>query len=199
MRNIRKASCNKTAQAWILWGIVFIAIFGSLIHFAYKWSDNTILVGIFSPVNESVWEHLKLAFWPVLFWWLLGYVLTKRSKKVSPMDWFVSATVAELTSLWLILSLYYTYTGALGTEVLVVDILSFILAVALGQVLALHIYKHAKLKCYHLYITITILLAFMVLFALFTFAPPHIPLFQDPLTGNFGIHESSAVTVPSIR
>ena len=45
-------------------GILFTIILGSLSHFFYGWSGNFFLVGFFSPVNESVWEHLKLLFFP---------------------------------------------------------------------------------------------------------------------------------------
>jgi hypothetical protein len=40
-------------------GALFIIIFGSLLHFTFDWFKNFWLVGIFSAVNESVWEHLN--------------------------------------------------------------------------------------------------------------------------------------------
>lgn len=45
-------------------GILFTMILGSLSHFFYGWSGDFFLVGLFSPVNESVWEHLKSAVLP---------------------------------------------------------------------------------------------------------------------------------------
>jgi len=43
-----------------LLGFVFCCILGTLSHFFYDWSGQNIIVGMFCPVNESVWEHLKL-------------------------------------------------------------------------------------------------------------------------------------------
>jgi Family of unknown function (DUF6512) len=37
-----------------------IVIAGTLQHFVYGWSGQNALVGLVSPVNESVWEHTKL-------------------------------------------------------------------------------------------------------------------------------------------
>lgn len=54
-------------------GILFTMILGSLSHFFYGWSGDFFLVGLFSPVNESVWEHLKLLFFPALL-----FMLTER-------------------------------------------------------------------------------------------------------------------------
>jgi hypothetical protein len=49
-----------------LLGMVFIALLGTALHFTYDLSRGNILVAGFSAVNESVWEHLKLVFWPAV-------------------------------------------------------------------------------------------------------------------------------------
>ena len=131
-------SSGDAAQNWILLGIPVLIIVGSLMHFVYEWSGNSIIVGIFAPINESVWEHLKMAFWPMLIWWLLGYFLLSINNKISAEEWFVSCAIAEIICLLVIVSFYYTYTGALGIESLILDIFSLFLGVAVGQCLALH-------------------------------------------------------------
>lgn len=45
---------------------IFTIILGTLLHFTYEWSGNNAFVGAFSSINESTWEHLKLAFYPML-------------------------------------------------------------------------------------------------------------------------------------
>jgi hypothetical protein len=42
---------------------------GSALHFVYGWSSQNALVGLFAPVNESIWEHAKLVFLPPLLWY----------------------------------------------------------------------------------------------------------------------------------
>lgn len=50
-----------------IYRFLFISILGTLLHFTYEWSQNNAIVGLFSAVNESTWEHLKLLFFPMLF------------------------------------------------------------------------------------------------------------------------------------
>ncbi len=38
-----------------------IFLVGCLLHFTYAWSGRNKFVAIFSAVNESTWEHIKLA------------------------------------------------------------------------------------------------------------------------------------------
>ena len=56
---------------------IFVIILGTLLHFTYNWSNNNPLVGIFSAVNESTWEHLKLIFFPMLITIVIGTIYYK--------------------------------------------------------------------------------------------------------------------------
>jgi hypothetical protein len=82
---------NRKLLAWELAGALFIIILGSMLHFTFKWSGNNQLVAIFSADNESVWEHLKLVFWPTLLWGLIEF-LSLRGKANN----FVFAKTAEV-------------------------------------------------------------------------------------------------------
>ena len=53
---------RKLAFGYELAGIVFTVIIGTMLHFTFELSGNQPVVGVFSAVNESVWEHLKLGF-----------------------------------------------------------------------------------------------------------------------------------------
>ena len=79
---------------WILLAIPILFIIGSLMHFVYEWSGESIIVGIFAPTNESIWEHLKMTFWPMLIWWIVGYCLFSK-RRISATQWFVSCVVAD--------------------------------------------------------------------------------------------------------
>src|SRR6056297_1692189 len=52
-------------------GAVFIILVGSTLHFVFDWTGGWRPAALFAAVNESIWEHLKLAFWPGLAWALL--------------------------------------------------------------------------------------------------------------------------------
>jgi len=175
------------AQNWILLGIPVLLIVGSLMHFVYEWSGNLTVVGIFAPINESVWEHLKMTFWPMLFWWVIGYYILSKRNNISALQWFVSCAAAEVLCPLVIVCFYYTYTGALGIESIILDIFSLFLGIAVAQLLALHVYKYSKLTPRCLYYAIVVLILLAVAFAVFTFNPPQLPLFKDSSTGKYGI------------
>lgn len=168
------------AQKWILLGIPFLIVISFPLHYIYDWSGNSPIAGIFAPVNESVWEHLKLTFWPMLFWWLSGYFISGKNNIISASSWFTSCAVAEVACMLVIVSFFYTYTGALGIESLILDIFSLILGVILSQFLAIHIYNYSSPGHYCLNISVTILVILALSFTIFTFNPPNLPIFIDP-------------------
>jgi hypothetical protein len=184
---LKSFALSRLAQTWIILGIPVLFIIGSLMHFAYDWSGESTIVGIFTPVNESIWEHLKMTFWPMLIWWFIGYFILNKRITISVHQWFVSCSVAEIVCLLVIVSFYYTYTGAFGIESLILDIFSLFLGIALGQLIALHIYKYGKNSNYFFQYAIAILVLMALAFTIFTFYPPQIPLFMDSTTGEYGI------------
>ena len=171
-------------KLWILIGIPIIFLFGSLMHFAYDLSDQSTLVGIFTPVNESIWEHLKLSVYPTFLWWIIGFFILDD---VPMYKWFRCCVFSVIISPIIIASFYYTYTGALGIHSLFLDIFSLFLGLFIAQSLALHIYNKAEINKFDFYLSILISLFIVISFTIFTFAPPDLPIFMDPITQQYGI------------
>lgn len=178
---------RNSVQQWILFGIPLLFSVGFLMHYIYEWTDNSTIVGIFAPVNESAWEHLKMTFWPILIWWTIGYIILGKKNKITASQWYNSCIIAELVCSLTVLCFYYTYTGALGIELLLLDIFSLLLGVTVAQGMAFHVYKYARFSLYCLYIAVAVLILLAITFTVFTFAPPLIPLFKDSVTGKYGI------------
>src|SRR5690606_8039947 len=67
---------NADALIWLnAIAILPLSLVGSLLHFAYDWSRHNRFVAVFAAVNESYWEHIKIAFWPVLVWFIVLFAL----------------------------------------------------------------------------------------------------------------------------
>ena len=49
-------------------GIPVIFIIGTVFHFIYELTGSLFAVGHFAPVNESIFEHMKLALVPTALW-----------------------------------------------------------------------------------------------------------------------------------
>jgi len=174
---------NKQIRKWELIGIAVIACVGALMHFAFEWSGELRPVGVFAAVNESVWEHLKLTYWPALLYALLSY---RKLKGLSD-----NFTIAKAAGIYVmpaaIIGLFYAYTAITGSENLVADIVIFVVAIALGQLVSYRILAMPQLPRRLYILAIVGLVVLGVLYAVFTFYPPQAPIFMESATGTYGI------------
>lgn len=174
----------KSTEKWILWGIPSLFLAGSILHFAFDALGKRAVAGLFSPVNESIWEHTKLAYIPTLFWWG-GYWLKKR-KKLPTRVFLSGALTAVISSVFTVPVLYYFYTGAFGFKSLWVDISLLFIAVSTGQLAGMHIFKRVK-KGLPLWLLTGLFVLIGLAYAFLTFNTPHLPLFSDPSSKTYGI------------
>lgn len=154
-------------------GFLFTAAAGTLLHFLFDWTGSP-LAAVVSGVNESVWEHMKLLFMPVF----LYLAVSGANRAVGAVSLAVGLTV--------IAGVYYTYTGALGIRITALDIGLYYVAAAVTFWLQKRFQNRWQGRWQQAagWMLLTVLgLAFVV----WTFLPPHRPLWQDPLTGGYGI------------
>lgn len=164
---------NKSNLIYEIISTIFVIVLGTLLHFMYKWSGNNMIVGIFSSINESVWEHLKLMFFPMLITIIIGYFY--KGKDIN--NYLPSKVIGIIVMLSFTIIFYYTYSGIIGNNYAVIDIGTFFVAVLLGQYVS---YKIMKIKFQgNNLISIIILVALLLCFVFFTFMPPSIALFKD--------------------
>lgn len=169
---------NKKVRLFWIAGFFFTCIAGTALHFVYEWSGKNILTGLFAPVNESTWEHLKLLFFPAAVWTVLGNTLGKEFfYKILP-----GCTKGICAGMLSIVVVFYTYTGIWGTNLLALDILTFWLGVFITFFMAYRYYGRAeeggsKAK---FAAAAAVLIGIMLLFFGFTYRAPGIGLFRAP-------------------
>ena len=164
------------AKLYFIGGILFTAVLGILSHFFYDWTGQGALIGLFSPVSESTWEHMKLVFFPMLLWTLL--VSPRLSGEYPAISG--ALLLGNVLGTLSIPVFFYTYTGILGRDVFPLDIAVFLAAVLISFCFA----WKKKDSCGILqYQTLIWILAgiFVVLFFIFTFYTPELGLFEAPL------------------
>jgi hypothetical protein len=171
----------------ILISIPVLFIIGGPMHFLFELAGESPIIGAMVPVSESPWEHLKLVFYPILAWWIIFYVRGRKQEGFSKEKWIVSTAAALLSAILTIILFFYSYTGAFAVEFLVLDIFSSLLALAVGQCLAYHIYKYSKPVKSVAIIAFFIVIVLLIMFVVFTYEAPHVPLFLDRNTGTYGI------------
>jgi hypothetical protein len=174
---------NKSILRWEISGIIFVFLVGAILHFVFEWSGELPVIGAIASVNESVWEHFKQGFWPMCLFAAIEYKFVRLHTSN-----FLAAKGTAVLLIPLITGLvFYTYTAISGTEILIVDILIFLLAVAVGQLVSYKIMTVTALPKYANYAGMAVILLVGLILVLFTYYPPHWPILLDKNTMIYGI------------
>jgi hypothetical protein len=178
VKNINMFKNNLKLYTYI--GIVFVLTVGTLSHFIYGWSGENYILGLFVPVNESTWEHMKLVFFPMIIY---GTFMYFRLSSDYPHILQAICT-GILTGTWLIAIMFYSYSGILGFNVLVLDIVVFIASVLVAFRISYKITLTTNSKhtifIYRI-VPITLVIIMAILFITCTYNPFSIGLFSEPL------------------
>ena len=132
--------------------------------------------------DERRREHLKLLFFP----FLLFSALEALIRRPGPA-FYAAGTFGILAGLASIPVLFYTFTGVTGIHALWADILIFLISVVLTFFLRFSLEKRIRPGRTALFFSFSVLILLVLLFFLLTFFPPALPLFQDPMTGGYGM------------
>jgi len=173
-----------------IWGAVFVILLGTVLHFFYGWSGNNFIVGLFAPVNESPWEHMKLVFTPlVLFSFVDYYYLHSHVKN------YCFALMKQIGfAIVFILAVFYIYTSITGHSILAIDIGSFVAGIILAKYFGYKIltggFKKWEFRGLNA-LSAVILIILTAFFFYATLNPPHVNLFLDETTNTYGIYQNS--------
>lgn len=163
-------------------GIPVIFVLGSLFHFLYKYGGKKIWMALVSPVNESIWEHLKIAFYPGLI-----YTAVQLSLKEYALGRFLAADIIGIyLMIAFILVAEWIYPKFLKRYVLAIDLTVFFVAITISQLSSYWIYEKTPWDASVIYLLLIILLQ-IIIFGTFSVKPPHLPLFKDSVDEKYGI------------
>ena len=184
---------RKSICIWNLAGFFFTTAAGIFLHFLPDWYSNPI-IHVLAPVNESTWEHLKLLFSPMLLFGILEFFCYGRH-----YPGFLPIRVCSiLIGMVTIIVLFYSYTGVLGFDIPAADIAVFLLGCTAAYCFSCR--QFAKTLpdngefsfvgktpggCFAhpagIVLSLLLLATLIACFICFSFQPPAIGLFDDPL------------------
>ena len=173
---------KRSIGLWQLIGFAVTSLGGTLLHFLYDWLGEAAWIAPFSGVNESTWEHMKLLFWPMFIFATVQSFFFKERENF----WCVKLR-GILLGLSLIPVLFYTYNGVIGKSPDWLNIAIFFLAAASAFLYETRLFNSGKMICKSSKFALGTLCVIALLFVVFTFATPEIPIFKDPLTQTYGI------------
>ncbi len=159
-------------------GIIIIGLFGTLLHFTYELSHHNKGVAIFSAVNESTWEHIKICMTPTILWSLLY---------ICKPNYIIALSLTLLTIIVLIPILFYTYTAFTKKSMLVIDVICFYVTVITSQLVFKYFIDLNTLPSIYTYLSIILFVIEMICYFTFTYYPFKNFIFKDPITGKYGL------------
>ncbi len=174
---------KRSMGLWQFAGFAVTVLFGTLLHFLYDFTGESLLAAPFSAVNESTWEHMKLLFFPML---VFALIEARRLRGDYPTFWCVKLR-GVLVGMGLIPVLFYTWSGAFGQPPAWLNIAFFFLCAGVAFAYEARRLRQGGAATGREKRCLACLLLLALLFVLFTFLPPHLPLFRDPITGGYGI------------
>lgn len=177
----------KSKYKGIWWWILATVLLGTLWHFGYEILGRSFAAGLIMPVNESVWEHLKIVFFPLVIVGIIAFIKLKPSKT----NFWTGLLVGSVTGMLTVFFGFYLYTGIVGDS-LIGDILLYIASIIVAMYICWWFTINSKkIEWLEVMSTIGLLLITIVLIYL-TIKAPKLSPFIEKSSNSYGIYESIA-------
>ena len=160
---------------------------GVLWHFLFDLCGENAIIGLFAPINESVWEHIKILYFPFMISMVVEYFIYGRGI----YNFFSSKALGLTLGMISIITLFYVAVGALGVNNMVSNISIFTVSALLSYAVS-YLQMIRTPRCaggVWEWVAIFVLCLYLALFLIFSYYPPHIPLFRDPTNMQYSIEK----------
>lgn len=157
---------------------IIFSIIGTAMHFVYDIIGSNIILNGIVPINESVWEHLKLIFYPSLIFFVCNYDYKAKNNKATYTASFVTAsTISMLFCIMSYYSILYFFKFVPGVINIVIYYLSMFILFVLMYIMN---YITEELHDnFNFFCEITILI-YIFIFYIYTYFPPNLIIFKSP-------------------
>lgn len=173
--NLKKAKIISTIG-------IFLLCF--LFHFIYDWIPSSI-TAIFFPVNESIWEHMKLLFSAVIFYGIIDYVILQKFN-IKYNNFFTSLFICAFTIIPIYLIMFLPIYYKIG-ENMIITIGIMLLAIIISQVISYYILKANDYDKLNIISLILIIISYII-FAYLTYNPIKSRIFFDTKDEKYGLN-----------
>jgi hypothetical protein len=159
---------------------VFLIAFPA--HYIYDKFPNNI-TSIFFPVNESIWEHMKMLFTSFIIWDFIEYFLLRKFKLMYN-NFVFSSFFTALISVPIFLVIFLPFYYVIGHNLIVTLIIMFI-TIAMVEYISYQILKTKQIK-YLNYISLVLIIISYIIFGYLTYFPFRTSLFYDEENSMYG-------------
>lgn len=164
---------------------IFIFLIGFVIHNLYKWCPNIVTL-ILSPVNESVFEHMKMIYTSYIIWIIIKYLIFKKFN-IKENNFLFKELLTFLFNIVLFLSIYWPIYSKFGENMLV-TITIYLISIIISQILNYFIEFKKDSNALSIISLIIIFLIYAITTYL-TYKPPICKFFLDPTNNSYGLNK----------
>lgn len=165
-------------------GVIAIFLLTVLYHFLYDWFPNPVF-SVFFPVNESIWEHMKLLYTGIISWGLIEYFLLKKNN-IKFNDFWYQLFLTAFSSIIIYLIAYLPIYNLIG-ENIVINITLLIIVIILEQIFSYYLIQDKTKKDILNKLSIGLIVLFYVVFLSLTYNPIKNYIFYDTQKDIYGI------------
>lgn len=162
--------------------VVFLFLLSFLWHFVYDWFPNNIFA-LFFPVNESIWEHMKIIYFCLFMGSILEFVLCKKNN-IKINNFYIEAMVKSILGVIFYLIIFVPFYLWLG-ESMFISISLMLITYIFMEYIGYKILTGEEMNINILPVIIIVLGCIM--FVILTFYPLHNFLFFDEVKFGYGI------------
>ena len=162
--------------------VIFLLCFP--FHFLYDWLPNS-LFSIFFPVNESIWEHMKLIYISFVFYGIFDYLLLKKNN-INFNNFLIQLFLIPILAIIIYLIIFIPIYKIIG-ENMIVSIGLLAIVIMIEQILSIFILKYKEIKYQNIIGIIGIILVYII-FGYLTYKPIENYIFYDTVKDKYGIN-----------
>ena len=163
--------------------IIGVFLISFLCHFLYDIFPNYIF-SIFFPVNESIWEHMKIIVSSILFYSPIEYFIWKK-KKIEVDNFLLSNIMMGICAIIIYLIIFLPIYNMIG-ENMIINISLLLLVYIIVEIIGYYLLKAPKIPFQKAIAIIIITLTFLIFWYL-TYFPIKNKLFIDITKNQYGI------------
>lgn len=163
-------------------GVIIAFLLAFPLHFLYD-KIPCFLTSIIAPVNESIFEHMKIIFGSILISGVVQKIIVKI-KKLPYKNICISNIISGVLSIFIFLIIYLPIYN-ISKENFIITILIMLITFIISQIITIYIVNKKDMKLENVAIILAIII--YTLFAILTFFPPNNFLFIDPIINQLGI------------
>lgn len=168
-------------------GVIISFILAIIFHFIYGWVPNSV-ISVIAPVNESIWEHMKLIVTPSIIFSIFEYFIYKK-KDIEFNNFILSYAISSILGIIVYLLLYIPLNDIFGHKAYIAISLLFLILIIV-QIVSYYIMNKSNIK-HSSDVGILLILIIYFAFGYLTYHPPKINLFYDYMNKGYGIIKSS--------